>query len=119
MTTKKFIATEPPEKPTRRKFPAEFKLKILDEIDQNPEITGLILRREGLYSSNLVTWKRWREKMGEGRSKNIYNENDKLKRENERLKMKLKRAETIIELQKKISQILDEQHPRENGENQS
>ena len=116
MTTGNLIATEPPEKPSRRRFSPEFKLKILDEIDQNPGSTGLILRREGIYSSNLINWRRWREKMGEGRSKNIYNENAKLTRENESLKKKLKKAEAIIELQKKISQILDEELPKENGE---
>ena len=107
MSTKQVTTSGQSDKPKRRRFSAEFKLKILDEIDQNPDSTGLILRREAVYSSNLVSWRRWREKMGEGRSKSVHNENARLKRENDRLKMKLKKAETIIDLQKKISQIME------------
>ena len=70
---------EVPEQPKRRQFSAEFKLKILDEIEINPDQVGLILRREGLYSSHLVQWKRWRIKMGEGGAKSLHNENAKLK----------------------------------------
>ena len=109
MSSKNMIAVVPTEKPKRRRFSAEFKLKILDEIDANPGSVGLILRREGLYSSSLVSWKRWRNKMGEGGAKSVHNENAKLKRENESLRRKLKKAETIIDLQKKISEIMD--HP--------
>jgi len=106
MGKEKMIAVLPPEKPSRRRFSAEFKFKILDEIDSNPDSVGIILRREGLYSSSLVQWRRWRNKMGEGGTKSVHNENAKLKRENEALKRKLKKAETIIELQKKISEIM-------------
>jgi transposase-like protein len=118
MNTNKLANLDTPESPKRRRFSAEFKLKILDEIDSNPNSTGLILRREGIYSSNLVNWRRWREKMGEGRSKGVHNENARLKRENERLKLKLKKAETIIDLQKKISQIIgiESQEESEGGQ---
>ena len=107
---------EVPEQPKRRQFSAEFKLKILDEIEANPDEVGLILRREGLYSSHLVQWKRWRIKMGEGGAKSLHNENAKLKRENERLKIKLKKAKTIIDIQKKITQMMKEDFPEDNGE---
>jgi|SaaInlStandDraft_1057018.scaffolds.fasta_scaffold26894_1 transposase len=106
METTKSTQVDPAEKPKRRRFRPEFKLKILDEIDRTPEQVGLILRREGLYSSNLVQWKRWRNKMGEGGTKAVHNENAKLKREVDRLKLKLKKAESLIELQKKASEIL-------------
>lgn len=106
METEKSTQVDPAEKPRRRRFEAEYKLKILDEIDRSPNQIGLILRREGLYSSHLVLWRRWRNQMGEGGSKAVHNENAKLKRENERLKLKLKKAESLIELQKKASEIL-------------
>ena len=108
--------SEMTEKPKRRIFPAELKLKILDEIDANPGQVGVILRREGLYSSHLVQWRRWRNKMGEGGSKSVHNELAKVKRENEKLKKKLQRAETIIDLQKKMAQFLKEEFPEENNE---
>lgn len=110
------LSPEVPDQPRRRQFSAEYKLKILDEIDQSDEKVGVILRREGLYSSQLVQWKRWRIKMGEGGAKSLHNENAKLKRENERLKIKLKKAETIIDLQKKIAQMMKDEFPEENEE---
>ena len=79
---------------------------------------GALLRREGLYSSNLTTWRKQRDKglldfmspKKRGRKKSARNplapEVARLQRENERLKHKLKQAEIIIDVQKKISQIL-------------
>jgi len=55
--------------------------------------------------------------MGEGGAKAIHNENARLKRENERLKMKLAKAEGIIELQKKISEMMNLDLQQEKGEN--
>ena len=79
---------------------------------------GALLRREGLYSSNLTTWRRQRDqgvldamspkKRGRKRiEKNpLAQEVATLQKENERLRRKLKKAETIIEFQKKISEML-------------
>jgi len=117
MKDKKSTEVDGAEKPKRRRFEAEYKLRILDEIDRSPGEIGMILRREGLYSSNLVLWRRWRNKMGEGGAKAIHNENARLKRENERLKMKLAKAEGIIELQKKISEMMNLDLQQEKGEN--
>lgn len=117
METEKSNQVDSAEKPTRRRFAPEFKLKLLDEIDRSPGETGLILRREGLYSSTLVNWRRWRNSMGEGGSKAVHNENAKLKRENERLKLKLKKAESLIELQKKASEILNLHREEDESEN--
>jgi hypothetical protein len=76
------------------------------------------LRREGLYSSHLTTWRRQRDtgaiealkpkKRGRrGRRQDpLIQENELLRRQNERLARRLKRAETIIEIQKKISEVL-------------
>ncbi len=115
-----FPDPEVPEKKPRRKFTAAYKLRILEEVDQcsEPGEVGQILRREGLYSSNLTTWRRARENgillamapRKRGRKPKKKNplaiQNATLEKENRRLQAKLKQAELIIEAQKKISQIL-------------
>ena len=111
---------EVPEKKPRRRFTAKYKLKILQEADacSEPGQIGVLLRREGLFSSNLTTWRRQRDEglldalspKKRGRKKKEKNPlNQKvaeLERENERLRKKLKKAEIIIDVQKKISEIL-------------
>lgn len=108
------------EKATRRKFSAEYKLRILQLADScsDPSSLGRLLRKEGLYSSNLTTWRRQRDlgmlkglqpaKRGRKTIKRnpLRPEVDKLRKENERLQNRLKRAELIIEVQKKVSQML-------------
>jgi transposase-like protein len=111
---------EVPEKPVRRRFTAEYKLRILREAEacqQHGEL-GALLRREGLYSSHLTTWRQQRdqgvldalEPKRRGRKRQPVNpltaENERLRRENERLATRLKQAETIIDVQKKVSEIL-------------
>ena len=97
----------------RRKHSAEYKLRVLEEIDNSPGKTGIILRREGLYSSYLQKWKIWRDKMNKpehqkssSNRKQLHNEVAKLQRENKRLELKLQKAEGLIELQKKTSEML-------------
>jgi len=104
----------------RRKFTAAYKLRILNESDQcsEPGQMGALLRREGLYSSHLTTWRRHRDEgilqgispKKRGRKKKPTNPLARrvaqLEKENRRLQQKLKRAEIIIEAQKKISEIL-------------
>ena len=111
---------EVPEKKARRKFTAKYKLQILQEADActEPSQLGAFLRRKGLYSSNLTTWRRQREEglldalspKKRGRKQKEKNPLTQkvadLERENDRLKRKLKKAETIIDVQKKISEIL-------------
>lgn len=108
------------EKAVRRRFTAEYKLRILKKAEsctQKGQI-GALLRREGLYSSNLTTWQRQMEKgtldalsprkrgpKGK-RPDPSASRIAELERENERLKKKLRQAETIIEVQKKVSEIL-------------
>jgi transposase-like protein len=108
------------EKPTRRRYSAEYKLKILRQADKCTKRgeLGALLRREGLYSSHLKTWQDQREKgtlhglapKKRGRKaapKNpLSDELQKLRRENEQLKHKLKQTETIIDVQKKLCEIL-------------
>ena len=97
----------------RRKHSSEYKLRILEEIESNPGKTGFILRREGLYSSYLRKWKNWRDQMNKptqpksSPNKQLHNEFAKLQRENKRLTLKLQKAEGIIELQKKTSEMLN------------
>ena len=105
----------------RRKFRREYKLNVLKEADgcSNPGEIGALLRREGLYSSHLSAWRRARER-GElgaraartrGRKSDpdraLKARNVELERENERLRTKLDRAEALIEVQKKLSRLLD------------
>jgi transposase len=101
----------------RRQFTAEYRRRILKEADacKKPGALGALLRREGLYSSLLVNWRRQRAQ-GElvpGRArkrgptpKPIDPRVKQLEVENRRLQRKLARAETIITLQKKVAEIL-------------
>ena len=117
------------EKRPRRKFTAKYKLDILRKVDACTQIgqVGALLRREGLFSSNLTTWKRQREQglldamspKKRGRKKVERNpltqEVARLQRENEQLKSKLKKAQAIIEVQKKVSEILGISQDPEEG----
>jgi transposase-like protein len=109
-----------PENPVRRRFTAEYKLRILRETDlcTQPGQVGALLRREGLYSSHLTKWRRQREtgtlaglapkRRGRKASPDapLVADIERLKRENRRLTEKLRQAETIIEVQKKLSELL-------------
>lgn len=104
-------------RPKRRRFTASYKLKIVKEADRytEPGQISALLRREGLYSSNLSTWRRQKAR---GELKGLSpvkrgpkpdetaKENERLKRENEKLKKKLDQAATIIDVQKKLSKLL-------------
>jgi transposase len=108
------------EKAQRRIYTAEYKLRILQETDTcNEGQIGAILRREGLYSSHLTTWRRQRQ-AGQlaalsdnkrGRKPTPSNplsaEVERLRRENERLNQRLQQAELIIDIKKKASAILN------------
>ena len=104
-------------KPRRRRFTAEYKLRILREVDRakgSGEV-GAILRREGLYSSLLTQWRRDRDRVAktglaarkrgpkgrleDPRIKQLERENTKLKRRNQRL-------EALVDIQKKASDLL-------------
>jgi len=96
----------------RRRFPAAYKRRILDEVDRagHGEI-GLILRREGLYSSQLSNWRDWRngmtsKKKGSATTSTLRSENQRLQKENARLKLKLRKATAMLDLQKKAAEIL-------------
>jgi len=113
-------------KAARRHFTAEYKQRILQEAEActQPGEIGALLRREGLYSSHLTTWRQQRDRGARqglipakrGRKADPQAaEIARLQRENERLKAKLERAELIIDVQKKVSQMLG-LPPTESGE---
>ena len=104
----------------RRTFTAEYKQRILEEADAaaaQPGGIGALLRREGLYSSHLVTWRRERQagvlkgltphRRGPKSRRNAQqDEMQKLRRENQRLAEQLRKAEIIIDVQKKVGALL-------------
>jgi transposase len=104
----------------RRRFTADYKLKVIGEADkcQKPGEIGALLRREGLYWSNLSNWRKQRasgelaglsaKRRGPARQeKNPLAERVKeLERENGRLQRRADLAEGMVELQKKVSEIL-------------
>jgi transposase-like protein len=108
-------------KAARRSFSAAYKLRIVEEADQCTERgqIGALLRREGLYSSQLATWRRQREtgvlqamtpkKRGRKASLDAKDiEIATLRRENERLQKQLEQAELIIGAQKKLAEALEQ-----------
>lgn len=116
------------EKAVRRRFTAEYKIKILEEADGCQELgqLGTLLRREGLYSSHLANWRRLRMKGSlaslkpkkRGRkpkpNKEATQEIERLRRENQRLAERLRQAETIIDVQKKVCEVLGIATPQNN-----
>lgn len=108
------------DKAVRRRFTAKYKLSILQQADSSSEAggNGALLRREGLYSSNLNTWRRQRDEGSlaaltpkqRGRkaapADPVALENEQLRKDNARLAKRLKQAELIIDVQKKVSQLL-------------
>jgi transposase-like protein len=111
--------TEVVTKDKRKRFTAAEKLRILREVDacQGSGEIGALLRREGIYSSYLTTWRRQRER-GELDGLAPQKRGPKpdpqaielanLRRENARLQERLRRAELIIDVQKKVARMLGE-----------
>jgi transposase-like protein len=105
----------------RRQYTTAYKLHVLAQFDQCTASgqRAALARREGLYSSTISKWNEWRQCMqhrqGEEPSapqapsdkNDPRNELRKLERENRRLRLRLERAERIIELQKKVSALLE------------
>ena len=103
-----------------RRHPASYKLQVLREAERctKPGEIGALLRREGLYSSLLSSWRRQREagefdglagkkrgRDGAAREK-LAVENKRLRRENHVLAGRLRKAEVVIDIQKKVSELL-------------
>jgi transposase-like protein len=118
-------------KPKRRTFSTEYKIGILEEADSASAIpggVGALLRREGLYSSHLTSWRRERQagirealKPRKRGPRSAHNpraeENEKLRRQVGQLTEKLRKAEIIIDVQKKVAALLGhaipDAHPEE------
>ena len=112
------------EKASRRRFTAEYKRRISLEAEActQPGEIGALLRREGLYSSVVARWRRQlrEESLSSSKKSNrkpsaakpsAAKELASLKRENERLKEKLRQAELIIDVQKKVSEMMQSRSP--------
>jgi len=102
------------EKPVRRTFNASYKLKILREVDEaSPGTVAAILRREGLYSSHLRLWRREQSRAAKEARKRgpktnpLASEVTRLRADVARLEKRLTKAGHIIELQKKIAEIME------------
>lgn len=107
-------------KAKRRYFSAKEKLRVLKEADETTEVGGVgaLLRREGLYSSHLTEWRRARaagelnalEPKKRGRKAREVNPLEKdvaeLKRALAKAELRARRAESLVELQKKVSEVL-------------
>lgn len=106
-------------KAQRRRFTADYKLRILAEAESctRPGEIGALLRREGLYSSVLAKWRALHRQSGEaafsrqrGRKADpdtaVREQLRRVERENQRLQRALAQAEAIIEVQKKLSEVL-------------
>jgi len=120
-------------KPKRRTFTAEYKQRILAEADAAAARSGglgALLRREGLYSSHLVSWRRERahgilqaltpQKRGPKSKRNPWEEEiQKLRRQNERLAEELRKAELILDVQKKVAALLGHPIPKADPEEKS
>ena len=120
--------TEVTEKARRRQFTVEYKRKIVKEADacKTPGAIGELLRREGLYSSHLTTWRAARDR-GElapgavakkrGPKATAPDPRDRriaeLERQNEKLTKRAERAEAIAEIQKKLAALLGRPFPSE------
>ena len=119
-TTSQHLANSTPDpqvKPTqrapRRSFSTQYKLNILEEYDacDNPLQRGALLRREGLYHARLSAWRKQREtgKLSTKAKRKLSkaaSTNQRLTRENAQLRKKLAQADAVIELQKKVSELL-------------
>src|SRR5664279_1588791 len=104
----------------RRIFTGEYKRRVLAEADKAKGESGgigALLRREGLYSSHLVTWRNERatgilqaltpQKRGpKSKRTPLDEENQKLRRENQQLSEELRKAEIVIDIQKKVAALL-------------
>jgi transposase-like protein len=107
------------ERPTRRRFTAQYKLRIVREADActRPGEIGALLRREGLYSSLLTEWRRARDAgalealarpRGRAPAHPLESENAELRARAERAETELEKARRVIEVQGNVSALLGE-----------
>lgn len=118
-------------KAQRRRFPVEYKRRIVAEADRcrEPGEIGALLRREGLYASHLSAWRAARDRgelggkgtRARGPKARPRDPNEKrlreLEQENRKLRKRAERAEAFVALQKKVSEILGVELPEIDEEN--
>jgi len=108
---------DPAAKPTRRRFSAAHKLAILEEYERCSDSgeKGALVRREGLYSSHIVEWRRAKEvgalaglapKVRRSKRSAEQAEIDRLRRRNEKLEDQLQKHKQALEIQGKASELL-------------
>ena len=111
---------EVPTKARRRRFTAEYKLRILREAERctTSGAIGALLRREGLYSSHLAAWRAQQGASLEPRRRGRKPQANplrarvaQLERENARLQHELEKAQIIIDVQKKVAALLGKDEP--------
>lgn len=114
--SKEPVPTEVHEPARRRPYSEEYKRQIVAEVNAAPRGgIGVILRREGLYSTTVDAWRTQiagggaAQKRGRTASPEtpLKKENQRLRRENQRLERKLEHAALIIEVQKKVARLMD------------
>src|SRR5215207_2779461 len=107
------------ERPKRRRFTADYKLRILREADacSRPGEVGALLRREGLYTSHLTYWRKQRDagalkELGRPRGRKPADRRDReiaeLQRRLERSEVELVKARRVIEIQGNVSALLEQ-----------
>ena len=109
---------EVPERARRRVFSAQYKLRILAEYERrDPVGRNALLRREGLYTSSISEWRRQRDEgalqalggtRGRPTAKPSEREVERLRQENARLQADLAKAERVIDVQRKLSALLEQ-----------
>jgi len=106
------------DRPRRRTFTAEYRLAIVKEADacSKPGEIGALLRREGLYHSHLIDWRRQRDRgalegLGARRGRKARHPAEaevvRLRKQNERLQRELEKARVVIDVQRKVSALLE------------
>jgi transposase-like protein len=117
------------ERPRRRRFSADYKLRVLQEADacNTPGEIGALLRREGLYSSHLSNWRRQRDEgalaaLGKPRGRRAPNplrvEIERLNKRAERAETELAKARKVIEVQGNVCALLEELLKTESAQDQ-
>jgi transposase len=106
-------------RPKRRTFTAEYKLRVLEEYEnaESPRERAALLRREGIYTSSISEWRRIRDsaarqeilepKPGRPARTSADAENERLRRENEKLAAELARTKTALEIVGKAHALLE------------
>jgi len=116
---------EVPERAKRRTFTAAYKLKIVEEYEAaTPGERGVVLRREGLYSSHLTEWRKARDTgalaglaatRGRPPADPVERDNERLRTRNTQLEADLDTARRVIEVQGKVSALLEDLSRRAHG----